>query len=389
MNGDFATCEENEETCLCLAIQDDEPVFEECDSRFDCSLLREQCVFVGLLSICVSNGVAATNFFQRAPIDPNVPEREFNPTLGRERINCRKYEHCVGDLYCAQYVDDAGLPILPSDLSGPPGPKNLKECNLDPEFREEAKHCFCYGTNFKKMTRDCRETGCIEGAVCAHDEEFNKTQCVSAAVEAAFFQFKAVPLNPGVVPPSDPPPAPKSPSPTPSPSPIPETRGDTTPLVSPQVRPTPSPSAIAVLPSSPSAMSSPIPESLSASPDSSGDEQQPTEEGVCIDVALLENVDRQALVFEDHQWALVLCDKQGSCATKGHMVEYKGKGMMMRSYCAQVGCEQKKTWVNSPKYSIGKRVKTKTEDLEFAALAARWGTTFEERGLKTAMRLGF
>ena len=86
--------------------------------------------------------------------------------------------------------------------------------------------------------------------------------------------------------------------------------------------------------------------------------------------------------------ANVLCDYNDSCATPGHMVLYKGRGMMMRSYCEVVGCYRGIMRVNSPKYGRQIRVRSRSEEMVFTAFAARWVTAAEERVLHGLIRLG-
>lgn len=113
------------------------------------------------------------------------------------------------------------------------------------------------------------------------------------------------------------------------------------------------------------------------------------EEGVCVDAELLGEWEESGrLVFDQHRWAHVMCDMSGSCATEGHMVRWNGRAMMMKRYCDLVGCTRKKLLVNSPRWERGVRVETRTEGLEFAAFAARYGSRIEEHVLRMAMGLG-
>lgn len=108
----------------------------------------------------------------------------------------------------------------------------------------------------------------------------------------------------------------------------------------------------------------------------------------CIDSKALDHFNANELVFKEHKIASVLCDHVGSCATPGHMVMWKGRGMMMRTYCLEVGrCNVGVILVNSPRWSIGKRVPSKTKGLEYTAFAARFETAMEEFALKTALRI--
>lgn len=123
------------------------------------------------------------------------------------------------------------------------------------------------------------------------------------------------------------------------------------------------------------------PTSLPENSDSEGSGDEP----VCVDAEALAGLD---LVFEKHVMASVLCDKFGSCATKGHIVAYHGRPMMMRSYCDLVGCVRKVLLVNSPVRRRGLRVQSRTEGLEYTAFAARFGTRVEEVLLSAAVKIG-
>lgn len=108
----------------------------------------------------------------------------------------------------------------------------------------------------------------------------------------------------------------------------------------------------------------------------------------CIDASALSGLDSRELVFKNHVMKRVLCDAYGSCATAGHMVAYKGIGMMMKSYCTIVSCVEDTLEVNSPKLRRGIRIASKTEDLHFTAFAARYETQIEEMAMATAVRVG-
>lgn len=108
----------------------------------------------------------------------------------------------------------------------------------------------------------------------------------------------------------------------------------------------------------------------------------------CIDARALRHLETHELVFEKHSIAKVFCDEKQSCATPGHIVQYRGKGMMMKSYCAIVGCERRFMEVNSPRYSVGMRIQSNTDSLSYTALAATHETFAEEAALSTLVRLG-
>ena len=111
---------------------------------------------------------------------------------------------------------------------------------------------------------------------------------------------------------------------------------------------------------------------------------------VCIGVHHLGKFEKRDLVFSNHRLTRVLCDVKDSCATPGHMVLYRGKGMMMRSYCDVVkgGCETRVMNVNSPRWKRGLTIESKSDDLSFTAFAARWESKVEEGVLQSAIRVG-
>lgn len=114
----------------------------------------------------------------------------------------------------------------------------------------------------------------------------------------------------------------------------------------------------------------------------------PAEDPVCVDATALRHLPREELVFENHAFAKVLCDQQGSCATSGHIVSFHGQIMMMQTYCDVVGCEKQVMEVNSPRRRRRLRVPSKTNGLEYTAFAARFSTRTEEVLLKGLIRLG-
>ncbi|CDF39024.1 unnamed protein product [Chondrus crispus] len=128
--------------------------------------------------------------------------------------------------------------------------------------------------------------------------------------------------------------------------------------------------------------------SESTSEDSDDDDDDDDDDVVCIDAAALDHVARQDLVFSNHVLKAVLCDMYGSCATDGHIVEYRGHAMMMRTYCDLVGCSKREVEVNSPRYRRRLRVPSRTEGLEFTSLAARYSTRVEERMLAIVVHIG-
>lgn len=133
---------------------------------------------------------------------------------------------------------------------------------------------------------------------------------------------------------------------------------------------------------------SPTPSEVYSSPEETPPEPSAESEGVCVDVRMLEHFHQSELVFDRHKWARVLCDANDSCATAGHMVWFQGKAMMMRTYCAVTGCEERHMYVNSPRYRRGMLVKTNTEGLHITAFAARYATHIEEVFLSAAIHTG-
>ncbi|PXF44036.1 hypothetical protein BWQ96_06209 [Gracilariopsis chorda] len=98
---------------------------------------------------------------------------------------------------------------------------------------------------------------------------------------------------------------------------------------------------------------------------------------------------KNALLYKSDVLARVLCDENESCATPGHMVIYRERAMMMRSYCELAGkCTERFLKVNGLKYERGKRVGSLSDGLSFSALAARFESKMEELVLKTAVHIG-
>lgn len=148
----------------------------------------------------------------------------------------------------------------------------------------------------------------------------------------------------------------------------------------------PSRSAMVTVSISPTA----IHNTSSASPsDEDGDVEQ-SPDAVCVDAAALKHIHVSELVYAKHRRASVLCDEQGSCATPGHIVEWRGEAMMMRSYCQHYGlCIQSVRLVNSPRMRMRVRVASNTKGLYFTPLAASLATRVEERILRSLVRFGF
>lgn len=114
---------------------------------------------------------------------------------------------------------------------------------------------------------------------------------------------------------------------------------------------------------------------------------------VCVAVHHLEDLSQEELVYKHHRLASVLCDRQGSCATPGHIVLHNGRSMRMSSYCSMVlgaddGCVSQTMYVNSVRYTRGRVVQSQTEGLLFTVFAARFDSRAEEAVLGMALRLG-
>ncbi|CDF33148.1 hypothetical protein CHC_T00008993001 [Chondrus crispus] len=137
-----------------------------------------------------------------------------------------------------------------------------------------------------------------------------------------------------------------------------------------------------------SAISSPTPTSATGLPSTNPVGTVPPQWD-CIDVRALSHLSEEDLVFKTHFVAPVLCDSNDSCATPAHVVMHDRRPMMMRSYCATVGCTKKNMYVNSPKYYRRLVVKSKTPGLHFTVFAARYGTRLEEVVISSVLRLGF
>lgn len=133
-------------------------------------------------------------------------------------------------------------------------------------------------------------------------------------------------------------------------------------------------------------------ETSEATPTSDDNESEDDE--VCIDADALLHVPVSELVYGRHgRRATVLCNSDGSCATPGHLVEWQGSNMLMRTYCARWapnGCVRKVMRVNSPVMRWNKRIRvpSKTGGLHYSAFAARFGTNVEEILLRAIVRVG-
>lgn len=109
---------------------------------------------------------------------------------------------------------------------------------------------------------------------------------------------------------------------------------------------------------------------------------------VCVDVALLKHLPKDSLVYDTHFQASVLCDHYGSCTTPGHIVLYKGKPMMMRTYCKHVSCKRRVKYVNSPTMTRALRIRTLSPDLTVTAFAASYQSSVEEGIVSLLVKMG-
>ena len=108
----------------------------------------------------------------------------------------------------------------------------------------------------------------------------------------------------------------------------------------------------------------------------------------CIAVHSLEGFGMEELRYAQHRRAGVLCDDERNCATPGHMVVFKGKGMMMMKYCEIVQCHKRVMNVNSPRWQRQLRIASSKDDLQFTAFAAKYVTRTEERFLSSLLHVG-
>lgn len=124
-------------------------------------------------------------------------------------------------------------------------------------------------------------------------------------------------------------------------------------------------------------------------PSTTGGGSQGFEPNTCIAITSLRHLQPHQLAYRNHISARVLCDQHGSCATPGHMVRFRGRPMMMKSYCQLVGnCERSITMVNSPRYTRALQIPSHSPHLTFTAFAARYATAAEEHVLRTAVHVG-
>ena len=120
----------------------------------------------------------------------------------------------------------------------------------------------------------------------------------------------------------------------------------------------------------------------------SGGDNDGNDKEVCIDARALGHISTNGLVFEKHAVSRVLCDENNSCATRGHMVVFRGHAMRMSTYCDSVDCKEAVIEVNSPHFNRRMRIESNTKGLEYTAFAARYDTQAEESLIRMAIHLG-
>lgn len=125
-----------------------------------------------------------------------------------------------------------------------------------------------------------------------------------------------------------------------------------------------------------------------AGTDGSDPSPSPESQAACIALHHLQHLPVERLVFPTHVRARVLCDPHQNCATPGHVVQFDGRPMMMKSYCTLVTCTTSVRLVNSPKYERRVRISSRSSRLVFTAFAARYESGVEERLLSAAVRMG-
>ncbi|CDF33388.1 unnamed protein product [Chondrus crispus] len=129
-------------------------------------------------------------------------------------------------------------------------------------------------------------------------------------------------------------------------------------------------------------------EDASSTENDDDDDDDDDDSDICIAVSSLGDVPQHQFVFSRHAKARVLCDKQGSCATRGHMVQYGEEVMMMQTYCQRVRCTDNIMLVNSLRYSRQAKFPSRTDRLMFTTFAARYNTAVEENVLRFAIYSG-
>lgn len=263
------------------------------------------------------------------------------------------------------------------------------------ELCKGSKDCFCRPVQLEMCQTS---TDCINGEVCVETDAIRETICVSKDKEEQFSNINEVSGTPS------------GPSATPyqtsematssTPSANPSASPEASPVSRPSMNPTtgPADSTASTSPSSGASLAA------SSAPGSSQFVQatplttpsQPPEElgtpvpsdSACVDARALAHMDSADLVYCRHQRTTVLCDANESCATPGHIVKFKGKAMMMVTFCHMVGCEKRSMHVNSPRYKRGVLINSSTVGLQYTAFAARYGSRLEEVVISVVVRMG-
>lgn len=93
-------------------------------------------------------------------------------------------------------------------------------------------------------------------------------------------------------------------------------------------------------------------------------------------------------MFTELVRATVMCDGHGNCATAGHIVVYKERPMMMKSYCGleEIECRYRVKYVNSPRMKIGMRILSMSHDFVYTVFTARHQNVVEEYVLSAIIR---
>lgn len=333
--GVYAPCEPGQTECVCTGSR-------LCSCDDECTD-GELCANPG--NYCISpTTIDGAAWLTSIPCSGEAasPAPNISPITGLTGHTCRGSENCLAPRICRAGGGDpcaVGEILCESDVL---------ECSITD------RECYCFEKTDCACSDECRDTeqctNMPSGNICASKEIIEESQWLQAiACEAGGDASGAgsvvdvgVPSPPGQ-----------------------GVAGAT---------PSPGEEVVSVLPTS--------------IPGTSGEDPAPTEDPACIDASALGNMLAEELVFDGHVVKAALCDAQGSCATDGHIVEYQGRAMMMKSYCELVGCEERVMEVNSPRQRRRLRVPSRTEGLEFTAFAARYSTRAEEMMLAAAIRIG-
>ena len=256
---------------------------------------------------------------------------------------CTATSECGGNRFC--------IAILAGNEAETTTCEQLKKQSPEKDIR-----CLCIPSNVTELAACEPPLKCPEGEACGFHDSTQKTIavslefCVSEQMNLQCYTELTGSLQAGNS---------NQPSVSPSASPTPSN----TPTPTPTRSPSPSPSR------------KPSPSSANAG-------------AVCIAMKHLGEFGRNELVFDQDQVTNVLCDRNESCATPGHIVIWQGRGMMMKTYCGKVGgCRYEKMEVNSPRWGKGKSVKSMSDGLLFSVYAARYESKVEEYMLERILRI--